>query len=220
MKNGDTRSQDEVAVFSLLDRGFEDLSIGITKSQLESLTALVALLHDWSGRINLTGHRSPEEIASRLVLDAAASANALPELSTAESVADLGTGAGFPGLPIAILFPTVAVQLVDSREKRHHFRRAAIRQLGLGNVESVIGRAEILEPKLSDIVIAQAMTQPDEALALMDRWAAPGATLALPASEGADRPESLPEYAPIELREYLVPISNIQRKLWVAKKLT
>ena len=75
-------------------------------------------------------------MAERLVLDAVALSVCLPELSGAKRLADLGTGAGFPGLPIAILNPHLQVHLVDSRLKRNHFQKAVRRELELANVHA------------------------------------------------------------------------------------
>ena len=63
------------------------------------------------------------------------------------------------GLPLAILHPRRRVTLVESRERRHHFQRAAVRELGLGNVEPQLGRAESLEARPHDAVVAQAMAR-------------------------------------------------------------
>ena len=171
MKDGDSRQQTEIAVFSLLESGLAQLGLEAETARVQSLTDLTLILETWSSRINLTGHRGPLEIAARLVLDAAAMASVIPELQGAESVADLGSGAGFPGLPLAILHPQLHVYLVDSRLKRHHFRREARRQLGLERVVSILGRSDEVEAIASDIVVAQAMTTPREALALMGQGA-------------------------------------------------
>jgi len=217
MKNGDTRKQNEVAVFSLLEAGLGALHIETSARQREQLVQLVFLLDHWAARINLTGHRDPLAITSHLVLDAAALSQSLIEISGARSLADLGSGAGFPGLPLAILHPHLAVALVDSRLKRNHFQREARRQLGLERVTPILGRAEQLEPALSDIVIAQAMAKPTRALEMMLRWARPGALLVLPASENAQEPPSPPGVGKLSLREYNVPGTTTHRKLWVAR---
>ena len=113
MQDGDAREESEVAVFAILERGFDSLPISPAPDQLQQLAALVLLLEAWAGKINLTGHRDAAAMTRGLVLDAAALAAALPELEDARTVADLGTGAGFPGLPLAILFPAAEFFLVD-----------------------------------------------------------------------------------------------------------
>ena len=143
------------------------------------------LLERWSERINLTGHRGALAIAERLLLEAAALSQVLP---AAESIVDLGSGAGIPGLPLAICRPGCTVRLVESRERRHHFQRAAIRDLGLDNAIALLGRAEELEVQPSEGVIAQAMAQPEQALQWMRPWMTADGWLALATVPGgADR---------------------------------
>ena len=217
MKNGDSRHQTEIAVFSLLEDSLETLRIETSTTQRRQLLDLVFLLDHWAARINLTGHRDPLAIASRLVLDAAALSQSVPEIGEARSLVDLGSGAGFPGLPLAILHPHLAVALVDSRLKRSHFQREVRRRLALDNVSPILGRAEQLDPLASDVVVAQAMTQPEHALALMLRWAHPGSLLALPASDQAVEPETPTGIGRPVLREYEVPGTQTRRKLWIAR---
>ncbi len=95
--------------------------------QLEALYELARTLEAWGQRINLTGHRDLEAILLRLIADAMALHCKIPKL---ESLADLGSGAGFPGLPFAILRPQTSITLVDARERRQHFQKAAARRIG------------------------------------------------------------------------------------------
>lgn len=218
MKNGETRDETEIAVFSLVASGLEDLGLAVPEGAAQQLTDLVLLLSHWAPRINLTGHRGPLEMTQRLVLDAVALASALPETRTAQALADLGSGAGFPGLPIAILNPHLEVYLVDARLKRNHFQKEARRQLGLSRVQPRLGRSDEMEPAACDMVVAQAMAQPREALQFMSEWAAPKAYLVLPASEGTEPPDLPPGLEGLERREYEVPGIRRRRWLWVARK--
>lgn len=194
-------------------------------AQIERLTRLVVLLAQWAPRMNLTGHRDPLEMTSRLVLDAAALVGALPELSQASNLADLGSGAGFPGLPIAILRPHLQVFLVDSRQRRHHFQREARRVLDLDRVEPLLGRSDAIERHACDVVVAQAMARPESAIELMEEWARPGGLLVLPASDRAV-PPTLPSRgsasggASPERRQYRVPFANLDRQLWILPAAT
>ncbi len=219
MKAGDSREQIEVAVSSLIERGLEALAVDASAKQTGQLTRLVMLLSEWANRISLTGHRDPLEMASRLVLDAAALSQSLPELASASTLADLGSGVGFPGFPIAILRPHLEVALVESRRKRHHLQREIRRQLDLDRVIPILGRSDEVEPRPSDIVVAQAMTQPAEALELMQAWARPGGLVVLPASEGSDLPRLPAGFEDLSLREYRVPEIDRARRLWVARAL-
>jgi len=217
MKDGESREQVEIAVFSLIERGLAELDFPEAADQVSELTRLVLLLSEWASRISLTAHRDPIDMAGRLVLDAAALSKALPELDGASRLADLGSGVGFPGLPIAILRPNLEVVLVESRLKRHHLQREARRQLRLQRVIPVLGRSDQVEPHLSDVVVAQAMTQPTRALELMRPWTRSGGLVALPASDAAGRPTLPVGFEALSLREYRVPVTGRARKLWIAR---
>jgi 16S rRNA (guanine527-N7)-methyltransferase len=145
----------------LLLEGAAELRLDLGAGRAEALLELAGLLVAWGGRINLTGHRDQEAVVRGLVLEAGALLVHAPEFS---SLADLGSGAGFPGLPIAVLRPDVEVTLVESRLRRHHFQRAAIRELGLAKVRPLRGRAEVLAPTPHQAVVAQAMARPARAL--------------------------------------------------------
>ncbi|MDH3214164.1 MAG: 16S rRNA (guanine(527)-N(7))-methyltransferase RsmG [Myxococcales bacterium] len=199
----------------VLQAGLDSLSATASPSQVDSLFELACLLERWSGRMNLTGHRSLEAIVERLILDAAALSQALPEFG---SLADLGSGAGLPGLPIAILRPRCHVTLVDSRERRHHFQRAAVREIGIANAEPLRGRVEDLEPRPHAAVIAQALARPERALAWMVRWAEPGGFLFLP---GGKKPHRVPECPEIEFEtclRYRTPGRTFERTVWVGRR--
>jgi 16S rRNA (guanine527-N7)-methyltransferase len=219
MNNGESREKIELAVFSLIERGLVELGMHAESERVSKLTRLVMLVSEWATRISLTGHRDPLEMASNLVLDAAALSTALPEISSASRLADLGSGVGFPGLPIAILHPDLEVLLVESRMKRHHLQREVRRKLELPRAVPVLGRVEEVEPSPSDIVVAQAMTQPEQALQLMKPWVRPGGLVALPASSEAKTivwPTGFEEFS---LRTYRVPTTGRTRSLWVARTL-
>ena len=200
---------------ALLVQGLEDLALRASPAQLDALLALARLLESWSQRINLTGDRTLQAILRHRVLGAAALLGHAPPFA---SLADLGSGAGFPGLPIAVLRPGIDVTLVESRQKRHHFQRAALRELGLSNATPLLGRAEALPARPHQAVIAQAMARPAEALPQMLRWAAPNAWLLLP---GSAKPPEIPEdpaYSHVESIRYQEPCAGPNRTLWIARK--
>jgi 16S rRNA (guanine527-N7)-methyltransferase len=142
----------------------------------------------------------------------------VPEIAAAASLADLGSGAGFPGFPIAILNPHLSVCLVESRLKRNHFQRLVRRSLDLPQVQPILGRSDEVEAIPVDVVIAQAMAQPMAALSLMRSWARPQGWLILPASENAPLPARVSGVRPFEERSYRVPESGVRRKLWITRR--
>lgn len=207
---------DPAPIRERIDQGLTALFPEPPPHAAAALTRLVLLLAQWAPRMNLTGHRDPLDMTSRLVLDAAALVAALPELSNAPDLADLGSGAGFPGLPIAILCPGVRVHLVESRQKRHHFQREVRRQLALENAIPLLGRSDALEAHPSAIVVAQAMMQPEQALLHMLPWTRPGGVMILPATSDA-RPPVTPDSLPVERRRYRVPQTNLERQVWIVR---
>ncbi len=198
----------------ILQEGLRQVCPNATADQAEALLEFSILLAEWSERMNLTGHRGLEAILSRLVLEAAALSTALPET---ESLADLGSGAGIPGLPLAILRPACRITLVEARERRHHFQRAAIRHLNLENAEPRLGRVEDLEPEAHAAVVAQAMAPPIKALDWMLPWARSGGILAIP---GSAAPPLVPEHADV-VSETVVPYrapAGPDRTLWIGRR--
>ena len=156
------------------------------------LVDLAEMVIDWGRSTNLTGHRTPLAVTRHLIVEALALHQAI-EVHLGSSrpgsrLVDLGSGAGFPGIPIAIVRPELEVSLVDSRERRHHFQRAARRALGVGNLEPVLGRMEELEPVRAALVIAQAVARPQEVLGWAAPWVQEGGALILPGSEDAPDP--------------------------------
>lgn len=151
----------------------------------------------------------------RLILDALALSRQLP---TASSLADLGSGAGFPGLPLAIARPEMRTLLVDSRERRHHFQRAAIRALGLTNVRALRGRIEQLDPEPSEIVIAQAVSTPSRVLGALLDWAQDGGLVVIPGGEQPPDPGAHPQLLDAEIRRYRAPLGGPARTLWIGTR--
>ena len=104
----------------------------------DKFVAYYAMLIDWNTRMNLTAITEPEEVAKKHFADSLA---ALPYLPDGARVADVGTGAGFPAIPLLIMNPTLKITLVDSLNKRITFLRAVLEALGL-KADCVHARAE------------------------------------------------------------------------------
>jgi 16S rRNA (guanine527-N7)-methyltransferase len=206
---------------ALLRAGLEELGLEAPEDAIAGLLALTELLARWSPRINLTGYKDAEAIVRRLILDAAALWAAL---RPASRVADLGSGAGIPGFPIAILAPQTQVLLVESRLRRHHFQKAVQRELGLGNVVLRRGRIEELPPEPCDLVLAQAVAPPEQVLLWMLPWASSRGLLAIPGARQAPSPlpdgRSAAELGLLEpsVASYQVPLGGAARTLWVARR--
>lgn len=198
-----------------LRAGLEELGFECTASKRAQLSQLAILLAEWGAKLNLTGHLTLPAIHQNLILEALAIGAFLPPF---EHLVDLGSGAGFPGLPLAICFPARRFTLVEAREKRNHFQRFVIRELSLSNVKALRGRAESLPPEYGDVVLAMAMAKPELAIDWMKNWVGPRGRLVLPL--GARRPKlGVPEGFTFEAEiEYRVPFSSSARALWIARR--
>lgn len=197
----------------LLENGLAQL--GFQSAPIDSLLGLARSLDSWRARQNLTAHQGVAVILERLILDAAALAGVLPQFAC---FADIGSGAGFPGLPIAILFPERRLVSIEARAKRVYFQRAVVRELELGNVEIIHGRAEATRPRMRDLVIAQAVAAPERALDWMLPWCADGGWLAIPLSESQPEPAQDPRVQAVEIRNYRVPPTAASRRVWLARR--
>lgn len=114
------------------------LEYSLTDSQLQQFSLYADLLIDWNQKINLTSIIEPKEIIIKHFLD---SLTLVPWIK-GDKVADIGTGAGFPGIPLKIVYPEKNFFLVDSLAKRLDFLNDVIQKLDLNNVETVHFRAE------------------------------------------------------------------------------
>lgn len=155
----------------LQEGGFGPLS----RQQAQCFGSYLSLLLRWNAKTNLTAVRDPEEILSRHFVECIVCARLLP--SGISSLLDLGSGAGFPGIPIALCRPAIKVTLAESQGKKATFLREAVRTLELA-AEVRGGRAEQFERKF-DCVILRAVDKMAEAVGTAVTLVAPAGWLAL-----------------------------------------
>ena len=113
----------------------------LSTEQTKQVVIYLDSLLKWNAKISLTAVRSPEEIVQRHFGESFFAAERAG-VAEAFSLIDVGSGAGFPGLPMAILAPTVQVTLIESQQKKVAFLREVVRALELKNVSVYAGRAE------------------------------------------------------------------------------
>lgn len=148
----------------------------LSSTQHAALARFLTLLAKWNRVHNLTGFRRPADLLERAVVE---SLQLLPHLAGSR-VADVGSGGGLPGVPLAIASPTREFALLESRAKRVHFLRHVTGELGLTNTRVEHGRAEDLRPTQPfDTVLARAVAPPAELLAIVRQLTARGSILLL-----------------------------------------
>ena len=144
----------------ILKNGLSELGLTIDSIKLEQY---LELLHKWNHAYNLTAIRDLESMVSKHILDSLA---ILPFVN-GESLLDVGTGAGLPGIPLAIAAPNLKIVLLDSNGKKIRFLQEVKRQLKLDNVEIIQSRVESYHPDiLFDILTSRAFSSIDQMLNL------------------------------------------------------
>ena len=149
----------------ILAQGAEELGIRLTGVQLDQFQTYYETLTDWNQRINLTRITGLEEVQVKHFLDSLTVVLAAPMCtSVSRKVIDVGAGAGFPGLPLKMVFPETELALVESVGKKADFLKELVSVMGIRDVEVHTGRAETLahQPCLRenfDVVLARGLAR-------------------------------------------------------------
>jgi len=159
--------------------------------QLQQLSTYLDLLLRWNARVNLTAVRQPEEIVARHFGESLFAAIQLFERDATDDdsggklhLIDVGSGAGFPGLPIKIWNPGIQLTLIEANHKKATFLREVARALRMADVDVFAGRAEEYPGPSGDVVTLRAVERFDEALPSAARLVSRGGRLALLIGEG------------------------------------
>jgi len=151
----------------------------ISGEKLSQVAAYLDLLRKWNAKINLTAIRGPEEIVTRHFGESFFAARHLlsSELSPSSAI-DIGSGAGFPGLPMKIWSPSIELTLIESKGRKATFLREVARALELTGVKVLSARAENLQEQ-TDLVILRAVERFESILPIASRFVKPGGALAI-----------------------------------------
>jgi 16S rRNA (guanine527-N7)-methyltransferase len=169
-----------------LQQGARALGLALQDDAIEKLERYADRLLAWNRKVNLTAITDPEELAEKHLVDSLA---LVPDATGAATLLDVGSGAGLPGIPLAIALPSLDVTCCDSVAKKVAFVKAVAAELGL-RVRGVAARAEG-EPEReglprADLVVARALADPERWLPLAVRYLAPGGRVLVTLGREAD----------------------------------
>lgn len=157
----------------------------LTRSQIENVSTYLDLLVRWNARVNLTAVRQPEAIVTRHFGESLFAARHLfpsPQSAADEHLIDLGSGAGFPGLPIKIWAPNLRLTPIEANHKKATFLREVVRKLGLTGVDVFSERAEDYTGQANTVTL-RAVERFEQAVPLALRLVRAGGRLSLLISE-------------------------------------
>lgn len=163
----------DIAVIGRLLQPFASLD----SMRLRDISTYIDLLLKWNAWVNLTAVRDPEQIVTRHFGESFFAARMIQDRAAPRSVIDLGSGAGFPGIPVAMLMPDAKVTLIEANQKKSTFLKEVIFALQLKNVEVFTGRAEGYSGN-GEAVTARAVEKFDETLPVAIGLAVPGGLVA------------------------------------------
>jgi 16S rRNA (guanine527-N7)-methyltransferase len=199
-----------------LQQGARALGLALEDGASEKLERYADRLLAWNRKVNLTAITDPEELAEKHLLDSLA---LVPDATGAATLLDVGSGAGLPGIPLAIALPSLDVTCCDSVAKKVAFVKTVAAELGL-RVRGVAARAggepEVEGLPRAEVVVSRAFADPVRWLPLAARYLAPGGkvlvTLGREADEtGLRRAGAAAGLALAGLRRFALPRSGAQR---------
>ena len=155
---------DDVVLADLVSTGAAELAMPLAAAEVDRLVAYVRLIERWNATYNLTAVRNPRDMVGHHILDCLAATAALARRrgdGSGERLVDVGSGAGLPGIVIAIASPNLEVTCVDSVGKKAAFITQAAGTLGLKNLKAVHGRIETVRDRF-DVVASRAFASLNE----------------------------------------------------------
>ena len=209
-----------MTAYEMLASGLQQLGLSVNPQAVEKLLQFSDLLLEKNKVMNLTAVTDPKEVVTRHFLDCAALAS---HIGSGKTVLDVGTGAGFPGIPLAILCPGTQFTLLDAQRKRIDFLKEVVEELSLSNVMPVHARAEefaALHRASFDLAVSRAVAD----LRVLVELTLPmvkkgGAFYAMKAADCMDEVGSASQAFAIlgapaaEILRYIVPHDGVERVL-------
>ena len=211
----------------IMTENLKELNIELTEKQLEQFYEYMNILIEWNKVMNLTNITEPIEVIQKHFVD---SLTVLKHIKETDTIIDVGTGAGFPGIPIKIAFPKTKIVLLDSLNKRIKFLNEVIAKLKINDVEAMHGRAEELAHnkiyrEKYDIAIARAVAP----LNVLSEYLLPfikvnGIAICMKGSKGKEEAKNGEKAIEIlggkikEIKEFELPNTDICRTILILEK--
>ena len=202
------------------------LGINLTNDQIDKLARFYQLLVTWNDKINLTTIIKEEEVYLKHFYDSLTLIKVI-DLRQPLTILDVGTGAGFPGIVLKIVFPNLKITLLDSLTKRINYLNEIIKELDLHDIETVCSRCEEytkINREKYDLVVARAVSH----LKILSEMIIPtvkvnGYFIAMKANLNDELEKTIPMLKKLnselkEIKEFSLPIENSKRTLVVMKK--
>jgi 16S rRNA (guanine527-N7)-methyltransferase len=202
----------------LIQDGAKEMGIDIGPEQTEQCALHSVELLRWARKINLTAITDPTEMAVKHYLDSLAPAPWLPE--DPPRLLDMGTGGGFPGIPLKIYCKSMPVTLMDASRKKTNFLKHVVRMLGLQEVEVIQTRVEDMSSRSSyDIIVSRAVSNISELCKMASPLLAPDGTIISFLGKEADSELDLADTLyDVEIRPYVLPYLELHRALAFIRK--
>ncbi len=199
----------------------KELNIYLTNDQLDKLNKFYSLLIEWNTKINLTRIVDKESIYLKHFYDSLTITKVV-DLRESKTLCDIGTGAGFPGIVLKIVFPNLKITLVDALQKRVKYLNTIIKELELQDIKAIHARGEDLKDKF-DIVTSRAVANIEKLLTYtMHLVSKDGIMIAMKGNIEQELTEEVSKkiskkYNIIEINKFLLPKEESNRSLVVIK---
>ena len=205
----------------LFIKELQKLNIEITEDQLQKLNKFYELLVEWNKKINLTRITEKEDVYLKHFYDSLTITKVI-DLTKVETLCDIGTGAGFPGVVLKIMYPNLKITLVDALQKRVNYLNEIIKKLDLKDIEALHVRGEDLKEKY-DVVTSRAVANIEKLLTYtMHLVNKDGVMIAMKGNIEDELTKEVEDkinrkYKIVEINKFILPIENSNRSLVVIK---